>query len=159
MKKIRYFMQEQRVFNSNDAETINQLERILAIRKNRRERLASQARELRQNLAERDNELREQIANANQFKQKSTDIIASLRKETTKSTMSVNDIFGWQHREVCLQNQIEKSFERCHEIQVQKDSEAKILDEHMQVYQQAIIDAEKISLIKDEVEERQRKNS
>ena len=158
MIKIRRFLQEQPALNNEDVETIKQLERILTIRKNRQQRLESQTRELRRNLAEKEKELEAEVAKANQFKQESFDTIASLRQRVTNEPLSVNDIFEWKHREVSLHDQVEKFFEHCSEVSAQKDSEAQKLNVHMQVYRQAVIDAEKISLIKNEVEEKQREN-
>lgn len=158
MKKIRHFLQEQ-VKNNDDAETIRQLERILTIRKNRQERLESQTREYRRNLAEKEQELQDAITHAQQFQQESIATIAALREDTTGQAMSVNEIFEWKHKEVSLTQQVEQTFENCHKIEAQKDAESQKLDNHMQVYKQAVIDAEKISLIKDEVAEKQRENA
>ncbi|VUD40247.1 hypothetical protein TDB9533_00030 [Thalassocella blandensis] len=158
MKKIRHFLQEQ-VKNNDDAETIKQLERILTIRKNRQERLESQTREYRRNLADKEKELQTAISEAQQFKQESIATIAALREDTTGQALSVNEIFEWKHKEVSLTQQVEQSFENCDQIEAQKHAESKKLDDHLQVYKQAVIDAEKISLIKDEVADKQREDA
>lgn len=157
MKKIRHYLQEQ-IKNDGDAETIQQLERILTIRKNRQERLESKTRELRRNLAEKENELQAERAQAAQFEDESKSTINALRETNTQKALTVNEIFHWKNKEIDLNKKVKKTFERCDEIEEQKNMEIFKLDSHLRTYKQAVIDVEKIALIKDEIEEKQKEN-
>ncbi|TQV84080.1 hypothetical protein FKG94_05280 [Exilibacterium tricleocarpae] len=154
MKKTRYYLQEQ-VESREDAEKIEQLERILVIRKNRQERLQSKTRELRRNLMKKEKELQEERVKAQEMAEQTQLTIKLLRQENTKKVLTVNEIFHWNNMEVGLDKKVKKGFEGCDEIEQQKHVELFKLDEHMKTYKQAVIDTEKIALIKKELEEEQ----
>ncbi len=149
MKKLRYYLAEQ-IQDDENAETIEQLERILTIRKNRQQKLEAKTRELRRSLSDKEKELAEQQSKAQQKEENSKEEISSLRQQN-EGYLSLNDIFYWKKKEVDINKSIKRQYAYCKDLQGEKDIKLYHLKQHMKVYKQAVIDAEKISLIQDEI--------
>lgn len=96
MKKLRYYLAEQ-IQDDENAETIEQLERILTIRKNRQQKLEAKTRELRRSLSDKEKELAEQQSKAQQKEENSKEEISSLRQQN-EGYLSLNDIFYWKKK-------------------------------------------------------------
>lgn len=138
--------------NTEFDNTLRQLDRILEIRKNRKEKLEAKTRELKKALADKEGllELQKEIAKKNEID--SHDEIKALKKSNTNKVMKVDDILFWQEKEISLRKGIVKSYNKCDEILDQKDVLKFKLDTHLGVYRQAVMDYEKIDIIKKEIE-------
>lgn len=158
LKKRKLFVAEPpRVTEFDDI--LRQLEKILAIRNNRKEKLEAHTRELRKLLAEKEELLILQKKIAEQHEVDSHQAIKDLKAANTNRTMKVDDILYWQDREVSIRRGIEKSYKKCDEVLDQRDLHKVKLSNHLKVYRQAVMDYEKIAIIKSEIEkQRDEKN-
>ena len=132
--------------------TLRQLDRILEIRKNRKGKLEAKTRELRKALVDKEEQLALQRKIAEKNEIDSHDEIKALKKSNTNRAMTVEDILFWHGKEVSIKKGIVKSYNKCDEILDQKDVLQIKLETHLGVYRQAVMDYEKIAIIKKEIE-------
>lgn len=149
MKKLRQYLAET-IQDDENAETIEQLERILTIRRNRQQKLEVKTRELRRELEAKEQKLRDEQRRAEEFEAKSKSEIFALRRMNGKA-ISVQDIYHWKRKEVDINKNIKKLYEQCDEIKNQRSIDQYRLSQHLKTYKQAVVDAEKISQMKDEI--------
>jgi hypothetical protein len=140
------------VADAEQQATLKQLEKILAIRKNRKEKHEAKTRELRRALEDKQHLLQEETAKSKAFDQQAREDIKQLNAARLNTPMSIKDVLHWSAEEVSIKKSIERSYARCDEIQDQLDHCKFKLDSHLKLYKQAVIDYEKILIIKQEIE-------
>lgn len=140
------------VVNAEQLATLKQLDRILSIRKNRKEKHEAKTRELRRILEERKSLLNNQVQKAREFEQSSKQAIVDLEAANMNRSMSINDVLHWSRKEESIKKEIQQCYARCDELQDNIDTAKFKLDTHLKVYKQAVIDYEKIVIIKREIE-------
>lgn len=138
--------------NTEFDNTLRQLEKILEIRKNRKEKLEAKTRELKKALVDKEELLVIQKEIAKNNEADSHEEIKALKQSNTNRVMKVDDILFWQGKEISIRKGIVKSYNKCDEILDQKDVLRFKLDTHLGVYRQAVMDYEKIAIIKKEIE-------
>jgi hypothetical protein len=141
------------VVNSEQLATLKQLEKILQIRANRKQKLESRTRELRRILEQKKILLREETERAQAFDRDTRQAIRQLSTTNLNKPLRINEVLNWSQQEVTLKRDIERCYQACDQVQEQIDSARFKLDSHLKVYRQAVMDYEKIVIIKQELDQ------